>query len=99
MKASDLTTIPDDYSRFIQASKFLKGLEESRAIAMKVRDVSLLRLRRGEDRIPQSRLARDIGVNQQRISAMESEAMTRLNPRGTEPNFDEWMDDAEPIEI
>ena len=100
MKASDLAKIQDDYTRFVQSVTFLHSLEQSRAIALEVRDISLLRLRQdGPNKISQLKLARSIGVVQQRIAQMEQDARKRSKPSDLEARFEDWIEDAQPLDV
>ena len=100
MKASDLARIQDDYTRFVQAATFLQSLEKSRAIALEIRDISLLRLRQdGPNKVSQPKLAKSIGVVQQRIAQMEQDARRRNKPSDLEARFEEWIEDAQPLDI
>jgi hypothetical protein len=94
MKASDLATIQEPTTRFIQSYKFLKALEESRDIAIYVRDTALLELRGENKPLSYGKLAKLLGISKQRIVQMEQEARGRAKS-STIPRFSEWEHESE----
>ncbi len=89
MKASDLGNIQEPLTRFIQTHKFIRALEESREVALFVRDQTLLELRAQEKPIPFAELAKYLDVSKTRVINMVKEAEER-GKTSTFPRYREW---------
>lgn len=75
MKVSDLAYIHDPLSRFVQAHKFLRSLQESENIAVAIRNESLLHLRK--EGYSHRDIGELIGVSKQMIFSIEKKAKAR----------------------
>lgn len=70
----DLASIKDPFPRFVQSVRFLDLLEKTEEQAIKIRDQTLLELRKD---MTQQALANAIGVTRQRVHQLEKEARKR----------------------
>jgi len=89
MKASDLATIQDPMTRLLQSHKYLKALEDSRAIAIYVRDHTILELRNRTKPMSYRKIAEQMGLSKTRIIQMEKEASKRVKSQPL-PQFERW---------
>jgi len=86
VKLTDLQEIPDDHSlaQFVQAIRFLDALALAENEAREIRDSAIVRLLDDPElEMSQRKLAKQVGLSQQRIQQIYAQAKQRQQERLT----------------
>jgi len=94
MKASELATIREPLTRFLQAHKFIRAMEDSREVALFIRDRALLDIRAEDNPLSFAKIGEPLGLTRNRIIQMYQEAEKRQN-NSTFPDYTKWEQEHE----